>query len=378
MLENQSKPKGRNDMDLSQARYSESDGNTLDNVGGTRPSFGKNQRRGGGKGKDQQPWNTAWGTGKGGKNQPQPQPKSGIMPLRKPLWGPCYQCNRIGHTQAHCPELGKGWSGNCTKCRIKGHRAEECPKGKGKGLNEMEKDGETMNLGGAQHKEPEAEADAAQMEQSAHNQHSVGPYDQHHWDPASPWGEQPSYVLLRNEVKTLGNLAPLTPKQDDPEWQWIEGIMDSGAADMVIHEDLLSGYDVKQTEASRLGMTYTSASKDKIINKGEVDLLAYTDDGLPLRMTMQAVNKLNKTLLSMRRIEQAGNRVVIGSDEPGWPCYVQNKKSGIRSKIGVRDGVYTYGFWIRKTKPPEGDNWQKVAASRKSNSAAPFTGPAKK
>jgi len=259
-------------------------------------------------------------------------------------------------------------------------------------------DSAAVNMGGGEEASQDRPAlsagqpnqDAA-VDESKPNQEEN--WDQGPWDQFAPWSG--FYLLMgpKDPAESLGHLQPLAAPKDDPQsqWDWIDCVMDSGAADMVIHEDKLKGYKLRETMASKHKLSYTSASQDPIYNKGETDVVAYTEDGLPIRMTLQAVDKLSKTLLSMRKVEQAGNRIVIGSDEPGWPNYVHNKKTGIRSRIGVKDGVYTFGFWLQRKNQQDNkdkkvtfavdqnhqDGWKEVSSGPKATSAGPFAGQAK-
>ena len=56
-------------------------------------------------------------------------------------------------------------------------------------------------------------------------------------------------------------------------WERIPVKVDSGAIDSVIPRRVATGVPIKQTEASRLGLRYRSASGNPISNEGERERL---------------------------------------------------------------------------------------------------------
>ena len=84
----------------------------------------------------------------------------------------------------------------------------------------------------------------------------------------------------------------------------------------------LPGHDSTLQEG-RSGVEYEVADGSKIPNLGQKEFLAWTDEGDRRRMKVQ-VTEVNKALLSVSRIVQAGNRVVF--DEEG--SYIEDKTTG--------------------------------------------------
>ena len=54
-----------------------------------------------------------WAGGKAGG-------KGGFAP-RKPFYGKCKGCGKVGHSLRECPDLGKGFKGHCKGCGVWGH-----------------------------------------------------------------------------------------------------------------------------------------------------------------------------------------------------------------------------------------------------------------
>ena len=53
-------------------------------------------------------------------------------------------------------------------------------------------------------------------------------------------------------------------------------------------------------------MVYTTANRAKVFNEGQKSVLGKSEDGVPLDFVLQ-VGDVTKTLLSVRKIKQAGN-----------------------------------------------------------------------
>ena len=61
------------------------------------------------------------------------------------------------------------------------------------------------------------------------------------------------------------------------------------------------------------------------------------------------VAKVKSTLISVRRMLEAGNRVLF---EPG-NCYIEHMTTGARTKIIENNGAYEVGFWVPKARASE-------------------------
>ena len=94
---------------------------------------------------------------------------------------------------------------------------------------------------------------------------------------------------------------------------------------------------------SENGGYYTSASGGVIYNEGERDVKGITEDGQEVGMTFQ-VTKVRGPLGSVRRICEAGNKVVFDDDG----SYIENKKSKKRTTIEKVKGVYMLKLWVKK------------------------------
>ena len=64
-----------------------------------------------------------------------------------------------------------------------------------------------------------------------------------------------------------------------PEWITIEVVMDSGAAESVAPADMAPWVPIKESEGSRAGKQYLSASGEMLKNLGEKKVEVYTNEG---------------------------------------------------------------------------------------------------
>jgi len=138
--------------------------------------------------------------------------------------------------------------------------------------------------------------------------------------------------------------------KEDPEilavgscdnWKEIRMTIDSGACDHVVNPRTVRGRAVDtKTEAVRNAVTYYTASGHPLPNLGEVRLCGSTAEGLGLNMTMQVAD-VKKTLASVRKMCEAGNRVVFEDGPDGSGGYVENKAwNGQRVPILKDAGTY--------------------------------------
>ena len=105
-------------------------------------------------------------------------------------------------------------------------------------------------------------------------------------------------------------------------WEEIELAVDSGASETVISEDMVSSAEIKEGPAARRGVEYEVANGVRIPNMGEKRFIGTSGEGIKRHITAQ-VCEVNKGLLSVRRMAQAGNTVVLKSQG----SYIQDNKT---------------------------------------------------
>ena len=116
---------------------------------------------------------------------------------------------------------------------------------------------------------------------------------------------------------------------------------DSVAAETVIPHRLVSQHPLKETDASRSGLCYSSATGQLIPKLGEQCFVLITREETFRGMTFQAA-QVSKPLGSVKRICAAGHRVVF--DEDG--SYIENKTTGEIHMLREDNGNYMLDMWV--------------------------------
>ena len=111
----------------------------------------------------------------------------------------------------------------------------------------------------------------------------------------------------------------------------------------MIGEDMLSSVELKEGEASRKGVQYEVASGTLIPNLGEKRFVAVAENGEVRKMTAQ-VCEVNKALLSVSKVVNAGNRVVFEAEG----SYVEDRTTMERMYLKEVGGMYMIKMWVKK------------------------------
>ena len=157
-------------------------------------------------------------------------------------------------------------------------------------------------------------------------------------------GDDPAKVAIR--VKPLQHEKPVNSisqghSTEDGEWQLLSMVVDSGAAETVIPHTLVRDHPIAETEDSKAGACFASATGDPIPNLGEQVLPLCTAEGTLRSMRFQAA-PVSKALGSVYRICEAGHRVVFDSDG----AYIENKSSGELNWLRLENGNYVLDTWV--------------------------------
>ena len=288
------------------------------------------------------------------------------------------------------------FNGTCYNCGEWGHRAADCtkPKGAGKGGQMSE-----VNQGAGQQQQQQQQqtqvggkvesldlgsldtgGDKAKEEQEEFRPREGGLLElvkQAGWQTQGKRGKPPS-------LQAMMDLCALTSKavrfQDEPSvnsvnssevlqegkaWKEILITVDSGACDHVVPPGTIDPKDVRVTDAVKNGVTYYTASGHALPNLGEISLKGITGDGQDLTLNMQVAG-VKKPLASVRKMCQAGNRVVFENGPDGTGGYVENKTSGAKVPIDFGGGTYQVAVWTQIDKKSsanaiKGNYWADIA-----------------
>ncbi len=156
--------------------------------------------------------------------------------------------------------------------------------------------------------------------------------------------EERREVELRSSASGGGLMNMITAAMGQPpelKWRKISIAIDSGAAETVIPHTLVPEYPITDTERSRSGLCYASATGQPIPNLGEQRLPLATREGSLRMMALQAA-PVAKALGSVAKICKAGHQVVF--DEEG--SYIVNKVTGEVNWLREEHGNYLLDVWI--------------------------------
>ena len=152
-------------------------------------------------------------------------------------------------------------------------------------------------------------------------------------------GPEPGSCRLLQEI--LPESANSLEKES--EWEELEMAVDSGASASVVPEDALKSV---QTTEGRAGVMYEIADGTRMPNWGEKRFRAHTAGGIVKRMRVD-VAEVNKALLSVSKIVQAGSTVVFSPKE----SYIKDSSGG-KIPLVERHGMYMLSLWVKKGDQP--------------------------
>ena len=159
-------------------------------------------------------------------------------------------------------------------------------------------------------------------------------------------------IETTNMLKQMMGIHHVGDRQHEQPWRKISLAIDSGAAETVIPHTLVTDYQIIETDKSRSGACYASATGEPIPNLGEQRLLLATEEGSMRAMTFQAA-PVAKPLGSVKRICQAGHYVIF--DEDG--SYIMNKATGELNWLREQNGNYMLDVWVPPPFQTSGNAW---------------------
>ena len=133
-------------------------------------------------------------------------------------------------------------------------------------------------------------------------------------------------------------------------WEKITFTGDSGAVDHVITPEAGKAFQVKETKASRNGLTYRAANGTPIQNYGEKKLVGLTNDSDGFKMTCQ-VTDVKKNLASFVKMVNEGNDIILSQRG----SYIKNVPSGKVIKMNLENGTPQFDVWVKKADKESGE-----------------------
>ena len=147
---------------------------------------------------------------------------------------------------------------------------------------------------------------------------------------------------VKGMMKILGTVEPeMIKAMTENGWEETEMAVDSAATETVVGEEMLESVETKEGAAKKRGTQYEVADGTLIPNLGEKTFAVHSEDGQVRCVTAQVCD-VNKSLLSVRKVTKAGNRVVF---EDGYG-YIEDKVSGEKMYMVEKDGLYVLKLWV--------------------------------
>ena len=128
---------------------------------------------------------------------------------------------------------------------------------------------------------------------------------------------------------------------EEKRWVKVDSVMDSGASAPVAPSTMCPNVKVEDSAGSLRGQTYTSASKHKLLNKGQQSIHACTEEGYFMDVMFQIAD-VTKPLVSVSALCERGNRVIFGRSGG----VVQNLKTGQEIPFYRKNGIYILSMWL--------------------------------
>ena len=143
----------------------------------------------------------------------------------------------------------------------------------------------------------------------------------------------------------------LNAEADEPEWIEVDVAADSGAGDNVAKREDAPGYEVKESEGSKRGQNFISASKTRIANEGEVHLQMAAPTGTdgefnPVNAVFQVAD-VCRPLMSVSRICDRGENTVTFDKNK---AVVRNKRGQIVMTFVRKGNLYVGRMRVRNPK----------------------------
>ena len=123
-------------------------------------------------------------------------------------------------------------------------------------------------------------------------------------------------------------------------WEEIELTVDSGASETVVGEGMIDSVEVTEGWALKKGVEYAVANGVRIPNLGEQRFVTHTHEGFQKSIKAQVCD-VNKALLSVRRLVDAGNKVVF--DKNG--SYIEDNIRKEKMHLVEKQGKYVLKVW---------------------------------
>ena len=153
-----------------------------------------------------------------------------------------------------------------------------------------------------------------------------------------------------SSVESSHSLSPKKIVEVKDKWVKVRVTMDSGATGHVMPETMFPRVKIERKTTPK---KFVTANGEQIKDLGEKTIPFKTNEGVQRCITFRSASVVNP-LISMQKVVQAGNTVVLDEKNP----HIRNTRDGTVIKLDVNNGVYTMDMWICLDETGPVFSWQ--------------------
>ena len=126
-------------------------------------------------------------------------------------------------------------------------------------------------------------------------------------------------------------------------WTRIKSIVDSGAGATVAPPEIAPNVQKRESEGSKRGQVFVSASQDDMPNIGEKPVVGKSEEWEDIGTIYQIIDGVDRPLDSVSSICDKGNWVAFGKNGG----FIQSLTTGKTTFFNREDDVYVRSMWIK-------------------------------
>jgi len=170
-------------------------------------------------------------------------------------------------------------------------------------------------------------------------------------DDCPSTSKQSMYKSTASPVNMLQAVAPKEEsvnmvsgnwRREEKGWVQVRSIMDSGCGASVAPPGMCPTYPIEESEGSRRGQEFMSASENTMPNLGEQKLEGVLDSGRPIALKYQIAD-VSRALNAVTEICDAGHHVIFGKKGG----VIVNLESGRTTPFEREGNIYVLSTWIK-------------------------------
>lgn len=156
-------------------------------------------------------------------------------------------------------------------------------------------------------------------------------------------------VLLEEESgDSLYECEEVADSSRGAGWEKIAAVVDSGAVDNVLPEEMITFVPLEPSERSKAGKGFRGPAGEPIPARGQRITVVKTAEG-QTRKTKWQVCPVKRALVSVDKLNEAGNTVHFTKNDP----HIINIKTGEKTVLRREGKVFIIDLWVKRAMPPQ-------------------------